>query len=92
MGVLSFSISIAMITVVLSVSISTQVGTISVRAGGMVGEAIMRTVDLLLSFPKVILALFRTAILGFGYGTLILAQEINSRDYIAAAEVLGCKK
>ncbi len=75
MGILSFSISIALITVVLSVSISTQVGTISVRAGGMVGEAIMRTVDLLLSFPEVILAL-----------------EINSRDNIAAAEVLGCKK
>ncbi|MCP4336125.1 MAG: hypothetical protein GY785_26065, partial [Gammaproteobacteria bacterium] len=49
MGVLSFSISIALITVVLSVSISTLVGAISARAGGMVDEAIMRTVDLLLS-------------------------------------------
>ena len=104
-----FSVSIALITLVLSVTIGTLAGAISARAGGMVDEAIMRIVDLLLSFPEVILALFLTAILGPGYGTLILALtlvgwtpfarlarglalEINSRDYIAAAEVLGCKK
>ncbi len=104
-----FSVSIALITLVLSVTIGTLVGAVSARAGGMVDEAIMRIVDLLLSFPEVILALFLTAILGPGYGTLILALtlvgwtpfarlarglalEINSRDYIAAAEVLGCKK
>ncbi len=40
MGVLSFSISIALITVALSVSISTLVGAFSERAGGMVDESI----------------------------------------------------
>ncbi len=104
-----FSVSIALITLVLSVSIGTFIGAVSARMGGLVDEAIMRVVDLMLSFPEVILALFLTAIIGPGYGTLILALtivgwtpfarltrglalEINSRDYIAAAEVLGCSK
>ena len=104
-----FSVSIALITLVLSVVIGTVIGALSARLGGFVDEAVMRTVDLLLSFPEVILALFLTAILGPGYSTLVLALtivgwtpfarlsrglalEINSREFVAAAEVLGCKK
>lgn len=69
----------------------------------------MRTVDLLISIPDVIVALFLIAILGTGHGTLIaaltvvgwtpfarlmrgLALEINSRDFIEAAEALGCSR
>lgn len=104
-----FSVTIALITLVLSVAIGTVLGALSARVGGLFDEAMMRTVDLLLCFPEVILALFLTAILGPGYGTLILALtlvgwtpfarlsralalEINARDYIAAAEILGCRK
>ena len=104
-----FSVSIALLTLLLSVTIGTLFGAISARVGGLFDELMMRTVDLLLSFPEVIVALFLIAILGPGYGTLILALtlvgwtpfarmsrgltlEINSKDYIAAAEVLGCTK
>lgn len=104
-----FSVSITLLTLLLSVVIGTLLGAISARIGGLFDEALMRLVDLLLSFPEVIVALFLIAILGPGYGTLILALtlvgwtpfarmsrgltlEINAKDYITAAEVLGCKK
>ena len=104
-----FSVSIALVTLLLSVTIGTSLGALSARVGGMFDEALMRTVDLLLSFPEVVVALFLIAILGPGYGTLVLgltltgwtpfarmsrglALEINAQDYIAAAEVLGCRR
>lgn len=104
-----FSVTIALVTLVLSVVIGTVIGALSARVGGWFDEAVMRTVDLLLCFPEVILALFLTAILGPGYTTLVLALtivgwtpfarlarglalEVNSRDFVAAAEVLGCRK
>ena len=104
-----FSVSIVLVTLVLSVSIGTVLGALSARIGGLFDEALMRVVDLLLSFPEVVVALFLIAVLGPGYGTLVLALtitgwtpfarlsrglalEVNARDYIAAAEVLGCRR
>ena len=104
-----FSVSIALVTLLLSVTIGTGLGAVSARVGGLFDEALMRTVDLLLSFPEVIVALFLIAILGPGYGTLVLALtitgwtpfarmsrglalDVNAQDYIAAAEVLGCRR
>ena len=66
----------------------------------------MRTVDVLICFPDVVIALFLIALFGTGYGTLIaaltiagwtpfarlmrgLALEINAKDYVEAAEILG---
>ena len=104
-----FSVSIALVTLLASVGIGTVLGALSARIGGLFDEALMRAVDLLLSFPEVVVALFLIAILGPGYGTLVLALtitgwtpfarmsrglalEVNARDYIAAAEVLGCRR
>ena len=104
-----FSVSIALVTLILSVGIGTVLGALSARIGGLFDEALMRVVDLLLSFPEVVVALFLIAILGPGYGTLVLALtitgwtpfarmsrglalEVNAQDYIAAAEVLGCRR
>ncbi|MCY4349555.1 MAG: ABC transporter permease [Thiotrichales bacterium] len=104
-----FSVSIALMTLILSIGIGTVLGALSARIGGLFDEALMRIVDLLLSFPEVVVALFLIAILGPGYGTLVLALtitgwtpfarvsrglalEVNARDYIAAAEVLGCRR
>ena len=104
-----FSVSIALVTLLLSVVIGTVLGALSARIGGLFDEALMRGVDLLLSFPEVVVALFLIAILGPGYGTLVLALtitgwtpfarmsrglalEVNARDYVAAAEVLGCRR
>ena len=101
--------SIALVTLILSVVIGAVLGALSARIGGLFDETLMRIVDLLLSFPEVVVALFLIAILGPGYGTLILALtitgwtpfarmsrglalEVNAQDYIAAAEVLGCRR
>ncbi|MGO4738791.1 ABC transporter permease [Bosea sp. 2KB_26] len=104
-----FSVLIAMVTLFLCVTIGTVVGIISARSGGWVDEIIMRLVDLLISFPDVVIAIFAIAILGPGYGTLIisltiigwtpfarlsrgLALVISAKEYISAAEVLGCSR
>jgi peptide/nickel transport system permease protein len=104
-----FSVSIAAITLALSALIGTVLGAISARVGGALDEFIMRIVDLMISFPDVLVALFLVAILGPGYGTMILALvitgwtpfarmtrglalEINAKDYIRAAEILGCSR
>jgi len=104
-----FSVVIAGVTLLLCAVIGTFAGVISARAGGITDEIVMRAVDLLISFPDVIVAIFMIAIFGPGYGTLIvslvivgwtpfarmargLTIEINSREYIKAAEVLGCTR
>lgn len=68
-----FALTITAISLTLSVAIGVLLGVISARAGGWVDEALMRLVDLFISFPDVIVALFLVAILGSGYVTLILA-------------------
>jgi peptide/nickel transport system permease protein len=104
-----FALVIAAVTLVLSCIIGMIIGVSAARAGGHVDEIAMRSVDLLISFPDVIVAVFLTALLGTGYVTLIvaltlvgwtpfarlargLALEINNRDFVRAAEVLGCSR
>ena len=104
-----FSVTIAGITLLLSAVVGTLIGAICGRVGGALDEVVMRVVDVLLSFPEVVVALFLTAILGPGYGTLVLAltvvgwtpfarmarglaYELSAKDFIAAAEILGCSR
>lgn len=71
-----FAIIIAAVTLTLSCVIGTIIGVASARAGGFLDEFAMRLVDLLISFPDVIVAIFLIALLGPGYGTLILALTV----------------
>jgi len=71
-----FAVIIAAVTLTLSVILGTLIGVISARRGGLVDEVAMRSVDLLISFPEVVVAIFLVALLGPGYGTLILALTI----------------
>ena len=104
-----FAVLIAFVTLTLCVTLGTLVGIGAARAGGWVDEIIMRLVDLLISFPDVVIAIFAIAILGPGYGTLILsltivgwtpfarlarglALVISAKEYVNAAEVLGCSR
>ncbi|MCZ7860541.1 ABC transporter permease [Agrobacterium salinitolerans] len=104
-----FTVTIAAVTVILSVVIGTFIGIISGRSRGILDEVLMRIVDLLIAIPDVVIAIFLVAIFGPGYGTLIasltivgwtpfarlargLTLSINSREYIRAAEVLGCTR
>ncbi|WP_308344237.1 ABC transporter permease [Streptomyces sp. MK37H] len=104
-----FSVSIAAVTLLLSAVAGTVIGAFSARRGGLLDEVVMRTTDLLIAIPDVVVALFLIAAFGTGYGMLIaaltivgwtpfarlmrgLALEINGREYIEAAEALGCSK
>ena len=73
-----FSVSVAGISLALSVLLGIGLGVLSARAGGWVDEAVMRAVDLFIAFPDVIVALFLVAILGPGTVTLILAMTAVS--------------
>jgi peptide/nickel transport system permease protein len=104
-----FSVTIAAITLVICATSGVIIGALAARRGGWLDELVMRTVDVLICFPDVVIALFLIALLGTGYGTLIaaltitgwtpfarlmrgLALEINSKEYIEAAEILGSPK
>ena len=104
-----FSVTIAAITLVICAVAGTVLGAFAARRGGWMDEVLMRTVDVLVCFPDVLIALFLIAVLGTGYGTLIaaltvtgwtpfarlmrgLALEINAKEYVEAAEILGSPK
>ena len=104
-----FSVTIAAITLVICAVHGIVIGAVAARRGGWFDELVMRTVDVLICFPDVVVALFLIAIFGTGYGTLIvaltitgwtpfarlmrgLALEINSKDFVEAAEILGSPK
>lgn len=104
-----FTVTIAAITVVISLVVGTLIGVIAGRVGGLVDEVAMRVVDLLISVPDVVVAIFLIGVFGSNYFTLILsltlvgwtpfarlaralAKEVNSREYIRAAEVLGMRR
>jgi peptide/nickel transport system permease protein len=104
-----FSVTIAAITLVICAVTGGIIGALAARRGGWVDELVMRSVDMLICFPDVVVALFLIALFGPGYGTLIaaltitgwtpfarlmrgLALEINAKDYVEAAEILGSPK
>jgi peptide/nickel transport system permease protein len=104
-----FSVTIAAITLVICAVTGAVIGALAARRGGWLDELVMRSVDVLVCFPDVIIALFLIALFGSGYGTLIvaltitgwtpfarlmrgLALEINAKDYVEAAEILGSPK
>jgi ABC-type dipeptide/oligopeptide/nickel transport system permease subunit len=101
-----FSVTIAAITLVISAVVGSLIGAVAARVGGWFDELVMRTVDVLICFPDVVIALFLIALFGTGYTTLIialtisgwtpfarlmrgLALDINSKDFVEAAEILG---
>src|SRR5918995_1239155 len=104
-----FSVTIAAITLVICAVTGSIIGALAARRGGWLDELVMRSVDVLICFPDVVIALFLIALFGTGYGTLIaaltitgwtpfarlmrgLALEINAKEYVEAAEILGSPK
>jgi peptide/nickel transport system permease protein len=104
-----FSVTIAAVTLVICAATGSIIGALAARKGGWLDELVMRSVDVLICFPDVVVALFLIALFGTGYGTLILALtvtgwtpfarlmrglalEINSKDFVEAAELLGLPK
>jgi len=71
-----FSLTIAMITVILTLVAGTLIGVIAGRIGGLFDEITMRIVDLLISIPDVVVAIFLIGVFGPGYLTLIVALTL----------------
>ena len=71
-----FTVTIAMITVILAVAIGTLIGVVAGRIGGLFEEVTMRVIDLLISVPDVVVAIFLVAIFGPGYVTLIASLAV----------------
>ena len=72
-----FTVTIAAITVVLTLAIGTAIGIIAGRRGGLFDEIAMRVVDLLISVPDVVVAIFLIGVFGPGTTTLILALTLT---------------
>jgi ABC-type dipeptide/oligopeptide/nickel transport system permease subunit len=71
-----FSLVVAGVTVVLSSSIGTLLGIASGRIGGLVDEIAMRSADVLLAFPDMMLALVLIVIMGPGPKTVVIAMTV----------------
>ena len=90
-----FSLSIGFIAVCLALSIGIPLGAIAGYYGGLIDEAIMRLVDILYSFPFLVLAIALIAVLGQGFWKLILALVLVvwiSYTRILRGEILAIKE
>lgn len=63
--------------------VGTILGVLSAYAGGRIDSFIMRTVDLMLSFPSILIAMMILAYLGKGIGNVILTLVILEWAYYA---------
>jgi peptide/nickel transport system permease protein len=67
------SLLVSLGAVLLSGLVGTAVGAVAGVAGGVVDEALMRVVDVVLAFPGVLLAIFIAAVLGPSLWNVVLA-------------------
>lgn len=72
-----FTVTIAAATVVLTLILGTFIGVVAGRRGGLFDEIAMRTVDLLISVPDVVVAIFLIGVFGPGTTTLIIALTLT---------------
>jgi peptide/nickel transport system permease protein len=71
-----YTLLVALLTVAGAALAGSALGLFSAWAGGILDEAVMRLMDVLSSFPGILLALVMVALLGTGGFTLILALLI----------------
>jgi len=67
------SLLLSLVVVFLSAGVGILVGSLAGLAGGWVDDLVMRLIDVLLSFPSILLAISLVAVLGPGLGNLVLA-------------------
>lgn len=72
-----FTVTIAAATTVLTMLIGTWIGVVAGRRGGVFDELAMRLVDLLISVPDVVVAIFLIGVFGPSKFTLILALTLT---------------
>lgn len=80
---LRISLIVGVGSAVISAILGSVIGLISAYAGGRVDAFIMRVVDLLLSFPTILMALMILAYMGKGVGNVLLTLVILEWAYYA---------
>ncbi len=73
-----YSLSIGFLAVAIGIAIGVPLGSVSGYYGGKVDLVVQRFVDILLSFPGILLALSLVAILGVGIENVILSVGIST--------------
>lgn len=71
------SLRVSLLAVMLAGTVSINLGLLAGYLGGVVDHLIMRTVDVMLSFPQILLAISIVAILGPGLTTVLVALGIS---------------
>lgn len=80
---LRISLQMGLAAGTVSLAIGALLGIVAAQAGGWVETAIMRVVDLQLSFPAILLALVLVAVLGQGKTQLVIALVAAQYAYFA---------
>lgn len=80
---LRISLTVGVGSALIASVVGTILGVLSAYAGGRVDAFIMRTVDLMLSFPSILIAMMILAYLGKGIGNVILTLVILEWAYYA---------
>ena len=70
------SLYIGVVSVLFSLAIGVPIGLLAGYFGGLVDAALMRLVDLILSFPTIIFAIFVAVLIGPGVSTVILVYAL----------------
>lgn len=89
------SLRVAVVVVAITLFIGTSVGVVSGYAGGLIDEALMRLVDILLAFPGILLALVIAGILGPSLTNIMIALAVTgwtSYARIIRGSVLSVKE
>lgn len=80
---LRISLLVGVGSAVIAAVLGTLVGLLAAYAGGRVDAALMRLVDLLLSFPTILMALMILAYMGKGIGNVVLTLVLLEWAYYA---------
>src|SRR3546814_8755127 len=80
---LRLSLGVGAMSTVIALSLGMSIGVLAAYFGGKVDAAIMRVVDLQLSFPSILVALILLAVLGKGVDKVIIALIIVQWAYYA---------
>lgn len=80
---LRISLFVGLSSAIIAGIIGTTLGIISAYYGGRVDTILMRTVDLMLSFPSILIAMMILAYLGKGIGNVILTLVLLEWAYYA---------
>lgn len=78
-----YSLAVAIIPVLAAFPIALTIGLVAGYFRGVLGEAVMRVLDVLFAFPLVLLAIAVAAVLGAGLGNVTIAIGIGLLPYMA---------